>query len=227
MRRRTEELETTRKCPRVDGFGISELLIVLVCIGVILALVPFFSRNLKRRASVLCVSNVKMVAVAFRMWSDDHGGRFPWEISTNEGGSSEFIGTGKVFTHFQTASNELNTPKILICPQDTSRSALQFRHGQTQPVFHFLSNTNVSYFVGVKAQMNELKGLLVGDRSVSTNGTLTSGLLEIPTADHLKWAPAIHRGGSLATADGSAYQVATNSRNSSNWFVFPALLEIP
>jgi hypothetical protein len=216
-----------RSARKVEAFGISELLIVLVSIGVILALVPFFSRNLKRRASVLCVSNVKMVAVAFRMWSDDHGGRFPWEISTNEGGSMEFTGTGKVFTHFQTASNELNTPKILICPQDTSRSALQFRQGQPQTVFHFLSNTNLSYFVGVNAQMNEPKGLLAGDRSISTNGTLISGLLQIPTADDLKWAPAIHRGGNLATADGSAYQVATNSRNSSNWFVFPALLEIP
>jgi competence protein ComGC len=212
---------------KIEAFGTSELLIVLVCIGIILALLPFLAGNLKRRASVQCVSNVKMAAVAFRMWADDHGERFPWEVSTNDGGSREFIGTGKPFLHFQTASNELNSPKVLVCPQDTSKLPLPFRQGQTEPPFNFLSNSNVSYFVGVNAQMNEPKRLLAGDRHISTNGTLSSGLLQIPTADDLEWAPALHRGGNLATANGSAYQVAGNSTNFSMWFVFPALLEIP
>jgi prepilin-type processing-associated H-X9-DG protein len=64
-------------------------------------------------------------------------------VSTNQGGTLEMCsqeGDGfdmNAVLHFQVLSNELNTPKILVCPGDASR----------QPAISFqaLQSANVSY----------------------------------------------------------------------------------
>ena len=211
---------------RLKAFGLLEFIVLVASVTSVLILLVFIFRP-QKKVNIQCVSNVKMVATAFRMWANDHSGQFPWEVSTNEGGSEEFVGTGKVFMHFQSASNEFNTPKILVCPQDPSRSVVPIRDALNLPVFNYLSNANISYFVGINARKNEPARLLTGDRDISTNGSVRSGTLEIPAASDLKWAQAIHsRGGNLASSDGSAYQLEPNSSNVQR-FTFPAFIEIP
>jgi len=44
------------------------------------------------------------------------------QTSITNGGTMELIGTRRVFAHFGVMSNELSTPKILFCPQETDPS---------------------------------------------------------------------------------------------------------
>ena len=61
-------------------------------------------------------------------------------VSTDKGGTMEFNTGADTFRHFQVMSNELSTPRILICPADTRAITNNFAR---------LNNQNVSYFVGL------------------------------------------------------------------------------
>jgi hypothetical protein len=96
-------------------------------------------------ASVRCVNQLKLVGLAFRTWAIDNDGHFPFNLSTNSGGTLELCARGSdgydatAAAHFQVMSNELSTASILVCPGDSSkRPASNFN--KLQPV-------NVSYLV--------------------------------------------------------------------------------
>jgi hypothetical protein len=57
----------------------------------------------ERANSIQCVNNLKQVGLAVRVWALDNADIYP--------------------TNFLCMSNELNTPKILLCPADTNRVA--------------------------------------------------------------------------------------------------------
>jgi|SRR5881394_885400 len=68
----------------------------------------FFARNEDARAraeSMACINNLKQIGLAARIWATDNNDIFPagWLVMTNE----------------------LSTPKILICPSDKGRTAAQ------------------------------------------------------------------------------------------------------
>jgi len=78
-------------------------------------------------ARISCVNNLKQIGLAFRLWAIDHDGQFPFNVSTNSGGTLQFYAVDEdgfardPAIHFQVMSNELTLPKILVCPQDRSR----------------------------------------------------------------------------------------------------------
>jgi hypothetical protein len=77
-----------------------------IALGVLLLpaslLLPALAKAKARAQRVQCISNIKMIGLAARIYANDHGGRFPID--------------------FVTMSNELNTPKVLHCPADTRRT---------------------------------------------------------------------------------------------------------
>jgi len=156
------------------------------------------------------------------VWADDHGEQFPWNVPQTNGGTMEFATSTQVWRHFQIASNEMNSPKILYCPSDTGRS----RANGWQPS---ISNGNVSYFIGLDADETKPQTILAGDRNVSTNGVIASGFISIQGATTVGWGPGIHpEGGNIALGDGSAQQVsgAAFSKQISNLQI-PLRLSIP
>src|SRR5664279_412414 len=107
----------------------------LVC-GVVLILAALFllgymltmpSSDWRRSSRLGCVNNLKQIGLAFRTWAIDNDGQFPFNVSTNAGGTREFCAMGSdgfdgnTVQHFQVMSNELSTPRILVCPKDRSR----------------------------------------------------------------------------------------------------------
>jgi len=56
----------------------------------------------------------------------------------------ELVEIGIVYLHFQVMSDELNTPKLLICPQHARRNFATNFAG--------LKNGHISYFVGLDAR---------------------------------------------------------------------------
>jgi hypothetical protein len=104
-------------------------------------------------ASVQCVNQLKMIGLAFRTWALDHDDHFPFNVSTNAGGTLELCARGKdgfdanAAAHFQVMSNEVSTLRILVCPADSSK-----RVGGS---FARLQATNLSYLVRSGTNLDE------------------------------------------------------------------------
>jgi len=182
-----------------QAFSLIELLVLLLVLVVLsLCLIPGLVPA-RRQSKLGCVNNLKQVGLAFRTWCIDSSGDYPMQAPTAVGGTKELIGSGQVFIHFLVMSNELSTPKILVCPWDKAKmGAATFSSG--------LSDTNVSYFVGTDSKETEPRMLLSGDRHLASQGQpIKPGLFLLTTNNtSISWTKAMHRFcGNVALADGS------------------------
>lgn len=114
----------------------------------------------------------------------------------------EYTNASEIFRHFQVASNELSSPKILVCPEDKGRvRALSFDQN--------FSNRNLSYFVGLGADETSPQTVLSGDRTITTNGRIMSGILTLTINSPVSWAKGLHQGcGNILSGDGSVFQAS-------------------
>lgn len=199
------------KTSRRNGLSIVEVFLV---VATVILLTAFLLPSALRRRSnpnaprIHCVSNLKQIGLASRLYANDHGDQFPWMVSTNfdpasTSGSREFTISPQVFRHFQVMSNELVTPKVLACSSDTKRTKAND--------FANFSNANLSYFVGFEAREDNPQSILSGDRNV-TGGTLSNGFLRVftGTSPAAGWTSEIHsNAGNIGLGDGSVQQVTT------------------
>ena len=162
--------------------------------------------------------------MSFRVWEGDHNDKTPMELSVTNGGAMEAVLGGNPAMVFQVMSNELSTPKILVCPADKTR--------WPAPNFTFhLTSKNISYFVNVDARESNPQELLAGDDNLEIHGIrVKSGLLELSSNNPAIWTPDRHRfSGNVALADGSVQGM--NNSTLRNWFAStntaPTRLVIP
>lgn len=180
----------------------------LVCAAV-LALLVFLILPAGRGSNVTssrisCVNHLKQIGLAFRMWSNDHGEKFPWDVPVGRGGTKDFAATGEAWRHFQAISNELSNPKVLACPNDPKRTRVAD--------FAALNNSHVSYFIGLSADETRPQTILSGDRNIAVSNKLLSGVVTVETNIVLNWTSDLHiNAGNLALADGSASQMNNRS----------------
>jgi prepilin-type N-terminal cleavage/methylation domain-containing protein/prepilin-type processing-associated H-X9-DG protein len=188
-----------------QAFTLKELLAVVAVVAVLMALlIPFLTKSKADAERIHCNNYLKQIGIASRLFAGDHGERYSPQVSTNQGGSKEFVTSSSAFEHFKCMSNELSTPYILACPNDTRR-----------PVTNFLklSNSNVSYFMSVDA--NELlpQMFLAGDRNLIVDHKPAGpGLVSLTDTNTLTWADTIHYGrGNIGLADGSVRILAQSN----------------
>jgi hypothetical protein len=124
------------------------------------------------------------------------------QVSTNSGGTKEFNTGPDTFRHFQVMSNELSTPKVLICPQDVRIAAANFVH---------LKNQNVSYFVGLDARDEFPQSFLVGDRNITGENKSENGILKLVPGRSASWTETMHvNSGNVGLADGSVQRLSNS-----------------
>jgi len=173
-------------------------------------MIPMLTRPSHRgsRNRIGCISNLKQIGLSFRMYANDHDDAFPFAVSTADGGTFEFTNSPKVFLHFQALSNELVTPKVLVCSMDSKRQrASDFLN--TTNASSFQGNSNLSYFVSFDADENKPERFLSGDRNI-TGGVFTNGFLRLlKTNSTAGWTKELHEhGGNIGLSDGSVSQMA-------------------
>jgi prepilin-type processing-associated H-X9-DG protein len=151
-----------------------------------------------------CVNNLKQIGLALRIWEGDNNNHYPMAVSVTNGGAMELIAGGNVAGSFLVASNELSTPRILVCPADLKRlPAKNFGNG--------FDNSHVSYFLGLDAMETFPQMILSGDDNLAVDGVPAKpGVADIPTNDMVSWTPERHRGGgNIGHADGSVMEASS------------------
>jgi prepilin-type N-terminal cleavage/methylation domain-containing protein len=207
---------------KLTAFTLIELLVVIAIIAILASLLlPALARAKARAQRINCTSNLKQVGLSFRLFSNDHSDKFPFNTFTSDGGSvpgtaaadlTDPTKAGTAVDIYTCLSNELVTPKVLVCNSDSTRSKANDFMGA------FDNQAELSYFAGATADESKPQTILSGDRNIVGLGGAaidkTTG-----AADTHTWgtAPAtgasavgagIHvRAGNMGLGDGSVQQL--------------------
>jgi type II secretory pathway pseudopilin PulG len=176
-----------------------ELVVVLSILAILLALLlPTLAPAHGTRQRINCVNNLKQIGLSYRIWSGDNLDKYPFEVSVTNGGTKELLFGRNAWLNFLVMSNELSTPKILICPEDLIHQP---------PATNFSAQLagHLSYFVGLDAAETHPQTMLSGDANFQINGVpVKSGILEITSNTPIAWTRERHRlSGNIVLADGS------------------------
>jgi prepilin-type processing-associated H-X9-DG protein len=167
-----------------------------------------FARPKRSPSRIRCVTYLKNVGLAARIFATDNQGLYPWQVSTNEGGTKELlVAPWSVAPHFQAMSNELSAPRSLTCPEDQSR--------QRATNFAMLTDANLSYFIGLDATEESPQSILSGDRHLTVDGAdARPGLLMLTSTNQLGFSRQLNpQGGNLLFGDGSVQRATPTQLN--------------
>jgi len=195
---------------KTHGLTLVEVLVVLVIVIVLVVLLLPSAHHERMGASISCVNNLKEIGLGLTTYADENNGKFPLQVSITNGGMAKLTYSNHVFPYFKTASSDLGgTPKILICPFDTTRQAVAS--------FEMLNDSNISYFLNADAIRNSAtNSILSGDRFLQSDGQpVKSGLFILTTNLNMGWTPSLHKGGgNVAWSDGSVQQTMSQGLRS-------------
>ena len=190
---------------QIRAFTLIELLVVIAIIAILAAmLLPALAAAKKKAQRISCVNNLKQITLSFKLWAGDNNDRVPTKVTTADGGPPNYAAmttpplndqapSPYTYQVFGVMSNELSTPKVIVCPSDERSAHTNFSLvvNWQQAGIH-LNNTVVSYFVGRDADETFLgpQGVQVGDRNIGVvgGGGVVAGYGYSPSSGALGYA---------------------------------------
>lgn len=212
------------KTKQSRGITFIELLVVLAVVAILGGmLLPALTGGGPSR-SARCFNNLRQIGGGFQAYAGDHGGKFPMQLSTNEGGTREYRQATNAFRHFLIMGETyVGSPRIFLCPYDKERKG-------TNQNMSGLQNASLSYFVSLTAEPAYTNIILAGDRNLTRDGSrLAPGLYTLEAGRKWGWDPAeLHpQGGSMLLVNGamqrfsSGIPPATLSQSGTNIIAIP------
>lgn len=198
------EIMKTKK-PSASAPAFSALDLIMTIAGVLICawiLLPLIAGSKPRVTRITCISNIKQVGIGFRLYASD-GKPYPRYNPTNE-----------VWRYFQVPGKEIGSPKVLLCPQDSARTKPAFDFEMPETINSFahpkFQNKALSYFYGTEVDETLPDSILAGDRNLSTNKQILTGVLILNTNSPARWTKEIHKdAGNIVFGDGSARETST------------------
>ena len=194
-------------CHKREAFTLVELLVVIAIIGLLAALLlPVLHQGQTRAQRITCENNLRQFGLANHLFANDHGGKFPTQVSTNDAGSMEYVSAGQqipgyfYFSYrlFLPLEGSLGTPQPLYCAADLERWA--------STNFNRFNNWNLSYAIGVESDPLNSSSILAADRNFPARNippvtpSLTIG--PIPSLAGARWGKGLHENkGNVLFAD--------------------------
>src|ERR1041385_1669689 len=188
------------------GFTLIELLVVIAIIAILAALLlPALAGAKKKGKGAECINNQKQIGIGLRLWANDNEQqKFPWSVDVAKGGS---MGSIDWTDHFRTASNELNTPKILYCPTDKQKAPFD-PAGNGDAWSRLDGDRHISFFVGLDADESKPQTILAGDRNVfrAPGSAAPNWTAAVGSSVDATWDDTMHVAkGYIALSDGSVH----------------------
>ena len=201
------------------AFTLIELLVVIAIIAILAGLLlPALGQAKSKAKRTIDVNQLAQFGKGASAYANDNDSKYPWQVKVSAGGtlmlagdpanpfqSAQDPGYSEWVDNFRALSNELVTPKILVCPEDRTKIIAED--------WSFITGAeNVSYFVGLTAEQPKPTTILSGDGNVigGGGGLDPSWNQAAGSSIDAEWDVTLHKQhGHIVLADGSVQYTST------------------